>query len=1282
MNTAVTDLDQSKALTSVISSAFNFIPHEGEMASLIRNLDWASTPLGHPSRWSASLRMVVRFMLANRFPHLLWWGPEYIQIYNDHYIPILGAKHPQQALGEPFKKCWHEVYHILGPLVDTPFHGGSATWKEDIELVVRRHGFPEESHFTVAYSPVPDDTAPHGVGGVLATVHEITEKVIAERRVKILSDLGSRVADAKTDAQACERAITILAEHPKDVPFALLYLLDETKRELRLISATGMPAESVGPETINLAAPTTAAVWPLAKALDTESAQIQDGLALLLPTVPVGPWPDPPSAAAVVPIRSNISGRPAGALVVGLSACLRPDERYMSFLDLVGSQVATAVANARAYEAERRRAEALAEIDRAKTTFFSNVSHEFRTPLTLMLGPLEDLLSTAPTCGSVRSQLEMAHRNARRLLKLVNSLLDFARIEAGRMQASFAPADFAALTADLASTFRSAMQRARLEFEVDCQPAGEPVYVDREMWEKIVLNLISNAFKFTMTGTVQVRTSRQDGRAVLEVSDTGVGVPDEELPRLFDRFHRVYGTPARTHEGSGIGLALVHELVKLHGGAIEVASQLGVGTCFRVRLPLGTAHIPAEHLRAAPALASPATSADVYVQEALSWLPDSGADRSSERTAATDRHARRHDAPAGSTHETRVLIADDNADMRHYVQDLLSAQYIVETVADGAQALEAARRARPNLIIADVMMPKLDGFAFLKALRADRELGDIPVIMLSARAGEEARIGGLAAGADDYIVKPFHARELLARAGAILQLTALRRHNEERFRAYVQASSDVVYRMSADWTEMRRLEGRNFVADQTNPSRTWISKYILEQDRSGVVAVIQDAIRNKSVFELEHRVIRANGTPGWVFSRAVPLLDDHGDIAEWFGTAVDVTERHETREALERQRRQLEETNQQKNEFLAMLAHELRNPLAPIQNASQLLPRLVSGNTQAQSVVEVVQRQIAHLSRMVDDLLDVSRITQRRIELRKVPVEIGEIIRQAVETVEPIIRNRGHDLQIHSSYKALYVNGDISRLVQSVVNLLTNAAKYTEIGGRIHVTSREQDGSAVIDVVDNGTGIAQALLPKVFDLFVQSDRTLDRSQGGLGIGLSVVRQLIRMHGGEVSAKSDGPGRGSTFSIRLPLTDRPVIQSKDSTVFAVPPRRILVVDDNADAADTLSMMLNLDAHETATAYTARDALAYVDSFRPEIILLDIGLPGTDGYEVAKCIRAIPAGATAQIVALTGYSQPDDRAKALRDGFDAYLVKPVNPEDLQKILSTGLEDSNRDRSPQGS
>ncbi|OJU21222.1 MAG: hypothetical protein BGN95_11405 [Sphingomonas sp. 66-10] len=429
----------------------------------------------------------------------------------------------------------------------------------------------------------------------------------------------------------------------------------------------------------------------------------------------------------------------------------------------------------------RRQREELAQLDQLKTQFFSNISHEFRTPLTLMLGPATDALAdnAEPLGPRQRQRLLLLQRNGQRMLKLVNSLLDFARIEASRMQAVYEPLDLAALTADLASSFRAAMEKAHLGFSVDCQPLPAPVHVDRDMWEKIVLNLLSNAFKFTLEGSVSIRLTANDGAAKLVVSDSGIGIPADVLPHIFDRFRRAEDRRGRSHEGSGIGLALVRELVRLHGGTIDVESRINEGTTFTVTLPFGTDHIEPEHIGVGATHISSASGANAYVTEALHSLPDNGAITSNLHRTSAAPLARHGFAPWVG--ETRIIVADDNADMRAYLNRLLcDAGFVVETVVDGEAALAAARLNPPDLILSDVMMPQLDGFALLRAIRSDPAIASIPFLMLSARAGEEARVEGFAAGADDYLVKPFTARELVARIEANVALSRLRRETDRR----------------------------------------------------------------------------------------------------------------------------------------------------------------------------------------------------------------------------------------------------------------------------------------------------------------------------------------------------------------------------------------------------------------------------------------------------------------------------------------------------------------------
>lgn len=501
---------------------------------------------------------------------------------------------------------------------------------------------------------------------------------------------------------------------------------------------------------------------------------------------------------------TEIYGRAGGKETIIIDASLMPvkdEQGNVVFIAAEGRDIT----EKKAYEREiARQREELAQLDKLKTQFFANISHEFRTPLTLMMGPLEDAIAQPDGLSPTNSErLEMAHRNSLRLLKLVNTLLDFSRIEAGRVQASYEPTDLALLTAELASVFRSAIERAGMKLAIDCPPLPEQVYVDREMWEKIVLNLLSNAFKFTFEGGIQVSLRAVDGAAELIVRDTGTGIPADEIPRLFERFHRVSGARGRSYEGSGIGLALVQELIKLHGGSVRVESEVDQGTAFIVTIPFGRGHLPADRISGARTLASTALRGDAYVQEALRWLPE--VRNATNEVPAESALSAENVLPSTEAGEkrARILVADDNADMREYVQRLLREKYDVVAVADGEAALQSVREQRPDLILSDVMMPGLDGFGLLRAVRDDRDLKSIPFILLSARAGEESRVEGLDAGADDYLVKPFSARELLARVTVRLNMARVRREAadvERRLRA--EAESEVRART-------KELEERN-----------------------------------------------------------------------------------------------------------------------------------------------------------------------------------------------------------------------------------------------------------------------------------------------------------------------------------------------------------------------------------------------------------------------------------------------------------------------------------------
>ena len=755
-----------------------FLTGGGEAGALMRALDWSQTPLGPVQEWPQSLRTAVSICLHSRFELFIWWGKQLTMVYNDAYRQTLASKHPW-AMGKPGSVVWREIWEIIGPMLHRVLETGEATWSDDLRLILERHGYPEETYHTFSYSPILDESG--SVGGVFTAVTQTTEKVIGERRLRTLRDLAARAVDTQNESDAWKTAADVVAENNFDVAFAVLYRLEADGHHLVAAAQTEIdPGQPFCPPTIDLAD----SGHPLAALIrqavaESKLVEVQDADQLGF-TLPGGAWNTSPRELILAPLTQTGQAQPLGMLVAGVSRLKLLDDSYRTFFKLMAGQIAKSVADAQAFENERKRAEALAELDRAKTTFFSNVSHEFRTPLTLMLGPLEDTLEEGKQRLSPQDQqqLNVIHRNGLRLLKLVNTLLDFSRIEAGRVHAVYQATDLASTTAELASVFRSAVERAGMKLIVRADPIGEPVFVDRDMWEKIVLNLLSNAFKFTFEGSITLSLHDHASSVELQVTDTGTGIPSNEIPRLFERFHRVEGARGRTFEGTGIGLALVQELAKLHGGTVAVESEYGVGTTFRVTIPKGKAHLPAEQIETSRSLVSTALRADSYVEEAMRWLPpDPGP---SDDTIASVRKEREGALFARHVDGGRILLADDNADMRDYVRRLLEQHYDVTAVANGRQAVDLALSDPPDLILSDVMMPVMDGFGLLRSVRENPQIASTPVILLSARAGEESRIEGLELGADDYLVKPFTARELLARVGAHLSMAKARREAARR----------------------------------------------------------------------------------------------------------------------------------------------------------------------------------------------------------------------------------------------------------------------------------------------------------------------------------------------------------------------------------------------------------------------------------------------------------------------------------------------------------------------
>jgi PAS domain S-box-containing protein len=1825
---------QSKAANSIFANG-------GEMGELMRSLDWSQTPIGSVESWSQSLKSLVKTLLTSRYPMVLTWGAEFTQFYNDAYSQLIGDKHPT-ALGTDIRETLAEAWDTLGPMIQRVMATGVANWTPALPLVLERAGYREESYFSVSHAPAEDDAGQ--IVGMLAVCSEVTQQVLGERRLRLLRDLAAQTGETRSVQDTCQDLMSAIAAHPLDVPFALLYLRESDGRTFTLQGAVGLTVDDqLCPRSVDLA--TNHPLWSFALAAAGETVPVE-ALDHQM-TVLGGPWNEPVQTALMMPIASGQT-TPLGVLVAGVNPNRALDEGYRSFYELLVGQVSVSIRNAQAYEEERRRAETLAELDRAKTAFFSNVSHEFRTPLTLMLNPLEEVLQSDKLPPTEREQITIAQRNAQRLLKLVNTLLDFSRIEAGRAQAHFEPTDLATYTVELTSLFQSAIEQAGLRLIVDCPSLPQSVSVDRDMWEKIVLNLLSNAFKFTLEGEITVSLHSVGNQVELIVRDTGTGIPEADLPRLFERFHRVEGAQGRTFEGTGIGLSLVQELVHLHNGTIAVESSLGQGSTFRVQLPLNpTPAVSLQSVGADSALetrypdnrAQPTDSATPYVQEASSWLREND---------SVDAPSSPLSPSSSASSPARIFLVDDNADMRTYLHRILSEFYQVEVFTEGSAALHAARASTPDLVLSDVMMPGMDGFELLKQLRRDPQTREIPILLLSARAGEEAAVEGLSAGADDYLVKPFSVRELLARVAVNVELGRSRQAAAHRRLDRVLSSvSDLIYTFDFAgrftyanqplldlWQKpLADIIGRNFfdldyppeLADRlqqqiqhvittcqplkaetsyTSASGTRVYEYIFVPlfDADGAVEAVagtgrdisdrkqaeialreseqrfrtltatipqliwtatpdgsvdylsqqwadyiglpleqlhdwhwQDVVHledlpntlrdwNHSLevgepIDIKHRFRFRTGEWRWQLVRGTPIKDEAGQITKWVGTctdiqseidaqaalrqreqrltlataaaqlgvfewlvpedvalwendrvyeifgharadgtvsrqnffedylhpddaaafdaklaegmetgklhqaicrirrkdgemrwiefngqfefatdgsplrlvgviaditdrklaeqaaaadltdmqrlhdlstrlsfesdiqvlydeilaaaiaimqadagsiqllhtqtneltflatqgleltlidyfqsvsassntscgitlangvrtfvdfdipgvpdpdgsfkqhldvglrsaqstplitrsgraigmlsthwrdrhrsserelrfldlltrqAADLMERRQTEAALrdseelkqrilesskdciklltlnneiayintgglqlleidnptlvlntcwldfwqgedyenarkaiaaakagntgqfqgyvatyrgtpkwwdciitpvrnsagqitqlvvvsrditrkkqaeaERERllaqeqaaREAAETaNRSKDEFLAVLSHELRSPLNPILGWTRLLQNGKLDAARQREALNTIERNAKLQTQLIEDLLDISRIMQGKLSLTVAPVSLTFVISAALDTVRLAAEAKNIRIILNLAPEVAPVSGDAARLQQVVWNLLSNAVKFTPNGGQVTIELQQLAQLAQIRVIDTGKGINPQFLPYIFEYFRQEDGSTTRQFGGLGLGLAIARQIVEMHGGTVWAESKGEDQGATFILQLPTTPQAASitpelpRTQAEAGLPLEGVQVLLVDDEPDTREFQAFVLEQGGANVTAVASGFEALQTLDQFTPDVLVSDIGMAEMDGYMLMQQIRSRSPeqGKTApkrdsllpKAIALTAYAAEIDQQRALQAGFHAHLTKPVEPEVLVQTIA---------------
>jgi PAS domain S-box-containing protein len=685
-----------------------------EMGRLFRTTDWSATPLGPTASWSPDLVSAVNMALASRFPMLICWGDDLLKLYNDAYRAILGSEKHPDALGRPVADVWPEVWHVIGPRFEEVLRTREPSWDEDQLLVVDRNGFVEEAYFTWSYSVMTG--ADGEVVGILDVATETTGKVLAERRARVVAALGAALADAETPEDVERIAVEILGRNHEDHTSVVLDLEPTASEVVPAPWSPGTPP-LLGDDGIHVVA-----------ALDT--GRDVPSAALVLTANPMRPW----------------------------------DDHLQAYVEQCAAHVAAALSGVRRLDDERQRAAALAELDTAKTAFFANISHELRTPLTLISGPVNDALAEGDLPEGVRRHLELVRRNTARLRLLVDRLLDLTRLDAGRVHPHLAEVDVAELVRGLAASFRPAMERAGLRFETDVPDLSRTAWVDPDMTERIVLNLLSNALKYTPEGGVELALhERPDGVEVV-VTDSGVGIAAGDVGSVFDRFQQLPRRPGvRSDGGAGIGLFLVRQLAELHGGHAWVDSVEGTGSSFGVVLPWGEQPAP-DTLPSGDSITP--RRVDSFVAEVHDWNPD--ADLLPGRDGDEEGDAEATPTAGELAGRPLLLVVDDNADMRAYVASALENAYEVVQARNGFEALDLARERRPDLVLADVMMPGLDGLGLVRELRADPALSDVTVVLLTARAGAEASVASVAEGADDYITKPFEMRHLQVRLAANL----------------------------------------------------------------------------------------------------------------------------------------------------------------------------------------------------------------------------------------------------------------------------------------------------------------------------------------------------------------------------------------------------------------------------------------------------------------------------------------------------------------------------------
>ncbi|KAM0790951.1 hypothetical protein ACM66B_004256 [Microbotryomycetes sp. NB124-2] len=1134
------------------------------MGRMIRDYNWDETELGPISGWCPELRTILSSVLASPNRECILWGPNRIMLYNDEYVTCAMGKHPG-LLGKAAASSegWAEIWDDLEPVAVKVMQGETVNFTEHYLPMVRQ-GYTEETYHSFSYQPFYD--ARGRALGIRNLSIENTAAVIATRRLETVRDLIQTTSLARTVQDFADMAMESISHNPYDVPFCAIYTVtptttnagaDQKKRQVRTqnedklrlgvsvdhAGSLGIPEDHpffVRQAFIDLSPPmsrnsstsgscSTATLndidtspsnwsWPFEDACLRKEPVFVDSLGHLASTIEPRGWEEPPRSAVVIPIFVDAAQTvPQAIMVLGINPRSSYNDLYATFLKLLARHIAVGLFAVMTAEIDAKRAEDLVRLDKAKTSFFNNVSHELRTPLTLILGPLEDVINSKdPSQPDNREKLKLVQRHANRLLGLVNKLLDFSSLEGGRMQVKFRPVQLGYITRDLATLFRDTVERNGLKFVVNCDddpPDCMPMYTALDLWDKIVFNLIGNAVKYCPSGSIVVTLKSTVTGAVFSVKDTGVGIPQEDLTRIFERFTRVDST-ARTTSGTGIGLALTLEIVKLLGGQLEVESEIGKGSTFSVHLPRGFIHLPIEQVSHEPdtaTMAMPTGRKLAVIEEMSTWRPE---ERERERSESLSHGSVNGDSESGSGEEfmdsTRgllsltnrtIMVVEDSPDLSSYITSILAKSFNVVQMPDGQAALEYALKHPPHLIVTDQMMPRMNGHELVAALRNNPSTALLPIIMISAQAGSEARAEALERGLDDYLCKPFQARELLARVNVHLQLGLMRveleKRVEERTSALIQSEAQnraladkfsTLSAVSPVGILQADAEGNIVYANprfyditghpRDQPLADW-RKCVWDEDQAKLDnyshAIANSGQYNASEWEsLEIRF--KNREDAWGQFDVRPFREIDGRTG--FVAAVTDISRQKKAEALhvqtvEARRYEADENRRNTEAFLDMSSHELRNPLSGVWQNAELLAsslenvlgvveNLCAGKPVDPRTLEDVRRELiedsdsvesilicaSHQGRIADDILNVSKLNMGLLSIVPVPFDLvtrmNEVLRMT--EAEALQKNITLRISVSPSLEQLGANwivADPSRLAQILLNFLSNSIKYT-----------------------------------------------------------------------------------------------------------------------------------------------------------------------------------------------------------------------------------------------